>query len=57
MFSFSYVRALYSFVYGLIGLASQDNIRYTYGFWLDVEVGTEVFHDDICRAWSVGAIA
>lgn len=52
----AYAQALYSFVYSRVGLAGCDNIRYTYGFWLDQEVGTDVFHDNICRAWAVGAL-
>lgn len=54
MITESYIAALYSFVYPLIGLASRDRVRYTYGSWLDHEVGTDVFHDDVCNAWAVG---
>lgn len=56
MISETYTQALYSFVYTLLGQAQRDNIRYTYGFWLDLEVGTDVFHEDTCRAWAVGAV-
>lgn len=51
----SYLAAFYSFVYPLVGLASRDRIRYTYGSWLDRVVGTDVFHDAVCRAWAVKA--
>ena len=39
----SYVQGVYSAFYGLLPLASQDRVRYAYGFWLDSQISTADF--------------
>jgi hypothetical protein len=53
MITFNYTVALYSFAYGIVNLAEQDNMRYAYGECLDCNIGTDSFQDDICRALAV----
>ena len=53
MITINYITSLYSFAYSIIGLAAQDNIRYTKNDWYEYKIGVEVFHDDICCALSM----
>ena len=50
MITFDYTTALYRFAYGVVGMAEQDNIRYTYGECLDCNIGIDIFHDNVNRA-------
>ena len=50
MITFNYIYSLYSFAYRVIGMASQDLLRYSKCEWYDGVIGADLFHDDICNA-------
>ena len=49
MTTINYAYCLYSYVYELIGLAAQDNLRYSYGNWVNEEISTDAFISEIQR--------
>ena len=57
MITDNYIYQLYSFVYGLIGLAAQDFIRNVKCEWYEFLIGSDVFLDDIHLCVAANAYA
>ena len=53
MITTRYVESLYTYAYGVVNLAEQDNIRSTFCDYIDYVIGADVLVEDIGRAiWS-----
>ena len=53
MLTENYILSFYRFAYSILNLSEQDNTRYTMRAWMNYQIDSSVFHNDICRALGV----